>query len=331
MKFVVVGSQGCLASGFVGLVDFLSLARVAIRSRLKDAPTFDVISVSRTGDDVTSGCGRRLKVDASLASLDQCDVLFVPGFVPDERLQPPNMSGLDLEAEWISRRHSQGTLAYASCSGAYLLGHANLLVDRRCTTTWWLYDEMKRRYPRARTVWGRALVDDRGVVTAGGPLSWVNLALHAIGQLCGQEAARIASDFAVVDTAPSSKADYLSAEPMDEAQAFVLQAERLIRHARGVRFGARELASHLAVSPRTLHRRMAVTTGETVKQFIDRVRVDVARTLLESDNKKVKQVAFEVGFDDEANFRRVFKRVTGTTPGVYREKTLEIRADEERS
>ncbi|WP_409365517.1 DJ-1/PfpI family protein, partial [Klebsiella pneumoniae] len=75
-------------------------------------------------------------------------------------------------ASWIRQQYVHGALACGSCSGVFMVGEAGLLNGRKCTTTWWMYDELKRRYPRANAIWCKALTEDNRIVTAGGPLSW---------------------------------------------------------------------------------------------------------------------------------------------------------------
>jgi AraC-like DNA-binding protein len=131
----------------------------------------------------------------------------------------------------------------------------------------------------------------------------------------------MAGDIAVVDTTPSSQAAYLPAGHLAEADPFLLEAERAVRHARGRRVGAQDLARQLSMSERTLHRRLQALTGESPKQFIDRVRFEMARTLLESgaaeSSRRPRRPA-----SGRIGFRRSFKRFSGTTPGRYRDREV---------
>lgn len=317
MKIVVIGSEGCLASGFVGLCDILSLAARAIADQ-QCAPPYEVVSASLDGGPVRDGQGRHLEVDAALRDVDRCNALIVPGFLPDANNRPPDMASLKDIAGFIRHHHAHGALACGSCSGVFLLGEAGLLDGRRCTTTWWLYDEMKRRYPRANALWGTALVEDRRVVTAGGPLSWIDLALHVVRSLCGADAARAAADFAVVDTAPSTQAVYIPTDHLNASNPLLLEAERIVRQSTGQLLTARDLAQRLATSDRTLHRRLAEATGESPKQFIDRIRFGMARTALEMTAKSISEIAMAAGYSDEGSFRRVFVKLSGMSPGAYR-------------
>jgi transcriptional regulator GlxA family with amidase domain len=318
MKIVVVGSEGCLASSFIGLVDMLWLARRALTREAADEPPFEVVTASLDGGSVLDGNGRRLAADAALEAIAACDALLVPGFVPDRKGRPPLLAGLGRVAAWIRRQHAHGALAAASCSGVFLLGEAGLLDERRCTTTWWLYDEMKRRYPRAEAAWGAALVEDRRVISAGGPLSWIDLVVHVVRTLCGADAARRVADFAVVDTTPATQAIYIPTGHLAASNPFLVEAERIVRQAVAEPVTTRDLARRLATSERTLHRRLKKALGESPKGFIDRIRCETAGHQLETSSQSVKQIVAGAGYADDASFRRAFKRFSGMTPGAYR-------------
>lgn len=318
MQIVVLGLNGCLGSGFVGLMDILWLAQRAIVNHLGGEAPFRLASVGCEGNFFLDGRGRRFSADATLDEIAACDAILVPGFTPDANGDLPPMSAFGAAAAWIRNRHSRGALVYGSCNGVFLLGEAGLLDGRRCTTTWWRHDELQRRYPRAAAQWGATLIEDRRVVTAGGPLSWIDLALHAIRTLCGAEAARIAADFTVVDTAPSTHAHYIPPGHLAASNPLVIEAEHVVRQSGSTPLGAADLARALATSERTLHRRLKEATGETPKNFIDRIRIQTTRTLLETSAKSIKELAAGAGFTDEASFRRAFRRYAGMAPGAYR-------------
>ncbi|MFD0986286.1 GlxA family transcriptional regulator [Methyloligella solikamskensis] len=317
MKIVVLAAEGCLPSAFVGLVDVLTLAQWATADR--SARAFEVLSASIDGAAITDGRGGRIEVDRGLSEIEVCDAVIIPGFLPDSTRRPPSMAGLAPAAAWLRSRHACGTLVCGSCSGVFLLAEAGLLNSRRCTTTWWLHDEFKRRYPRTRSIWASPLIEEDRVVSAGGPLSWIDLALHVVQRLCGSEAARLAADFAVIDTAPSSGAAYMPIGYLTRTGPLLTEAERIVRHAGPEWIGAGELARRLALSERTFHRRLKDATGESPKRFIDRVRMEMARTLLESGSQPIKDISLSVGYEDESSFRRTFKRLVGTTPAAYRD------------
>ncbi len=318
VKIVIVGINGCLGSAFVGLADALALARQAIsRATGEDAP-FNMVTASLDGNAITDGFGRRFEVTTSFDEISTCDAVMTPGFQLDETGQAPSMSQLSGLAAWIRRQHSRGALACGAGAGVFLLGEAGLLDGRRCTTSWRSLDELKHRFPRADIARGATLVEDRRVVTTGAPLGWIDLALHCIRALCGEAAARVAAEFTVLDTATSELAIYQPNGYLSSLDPFLVEAERIVRRTSDNPLSTLDLARALSTSERTLHRRLKQACGELPKAFIDRVRVDAARTLLETSGQSIKELAGGAGFIDELSFRRAFRRYVGMTPGAYR-------------
>jgi transcriptional regulator GlxA family with amidase domain len=317
MQIVVLAFDGCLGSGVFGPMDMLTLARKMISKRGQPEP-YSLSAVSFDGRFIQDGNGRRIDVDASLESVGDCAAILVPGYFCEAGHSFPATPAIGAAAAWIRQQHARGAIVCASCNGVFLLGEAGLLDGRRCTTTWWRHDELKNRYPRADAAWGASLIEDRRVATAGGPLSWIDLSLHVVRKLIGAEAAKIAADFTVVDTVPTAQTVYVPQGHLAASNPFLLEAERIVRDAGDTPLSAHQLAQALGASERTLHRRLKQASGETPKGFIDRVRFETTRMLLETTAQSIKQLAASSGYSDETSFRRAFHRYSGMTPGAYR-------------
>lgn len=317
MDVAILGYADCLGQGFIGAADLLLMSRRMLISKQRPEP-YRVVTVTHDGAPFKDGFGRSHEADASFAALDACAAVIVPPFLCNcDDLLPP-AGDLNAAAGWLRRQHALGAIVAGACNGVFLLGEAGLLDGRRCTTTWWRHDALRARYPRADAAWGASLMEDRRVVTAGGPLSWIDLSLHVIRELCGAEAAKKAADFTVVDTVPSTQTIYVPPGHFTASNPFVLEAERVVRQAGDAPLTSPQLARAMRVSERTLHRRLKEATGETPKHFLDRVRFEAARMLLETTQSSVKQLASASGYADETSFRRAFRRYAGMTPGAYR-------------
>lgn len=321
MDIAILGYDDCLGQGFIGAADFLLLSRRMLASKALPEP-YRVVTVTFDGAPFRDGFGRSHAAEASFATLDSCAAIIVPPYLCSCDAPMPASPAISAAAGWLRRQHALGAIVAGSCNGVFLLGEAGLLDGRRCTTTWWRHDALRARYPRADVAWGAALLDDRRVVTAGGPLSWIDLSLHVIRELCGAEAAKKAADFTVVDTAPSTQTIYIPPGHLTASNPFVLEAEHVVRQAGETPMTSTQLARALNVSERTLHRRLKEGTGESPKHFLDRVRFEATRMLLETTRSSVKQLASASGYADETSFRRAFRRYAGMTPGAYRSWSL---------
>jgi len=318
-RIVIAAFDGCLPSGIVGLIDLFALANQALAREARCIAEFKVQIASPDGRAFHDGRGRKLKADARLSDIPRAHAVIIPGFWLDDAALGEAAEGFRATAPWLRQQHAQGAWLCASCAGSYVLGEAGLLDGRRCTTTWWLHDALKKRYPKADAAWGASLLEDQRIVTAGGPMSWVDLALHTVRVLAGPEAARLAADFAVVDAVPLAQAVYVPTGHVAAADPFLIKAEQSVRQQHDRSLSATRLADQLAVSTRTLHRRLKGLTGEAPKTFIARVRLETARTLLDVGQTPVKDIALSTGYQDEGSFRRAFRRFAGMTPTAYRE------------
>ena len=315
-----------LPSAITGVIDMFSLSNLSLVQSAKGmSGTWppDIITASHDGKPVTDGQGKSMAVDADFASITACDAVIVPGFAPNAQGCPPAALVSEQAKRWLIRQYQHKAMICGSCSGVFALGEANLLANHRCTTTWWLHDELKQRFPTAKAEWASELIADRRIVTAGGPMSWINITLHIVKELAGADMAKIMSDLAVVDTQPKSQNLYAPEGYINSTNPFLAKAEFTIRQAHLCNISAQGLANAMSVSQRTLHRKLLHLTGETPKKFIDRVRIEQACTLLNTGKKSVKSIALALGYSDDTVFRRLFRRRMGITPTAYRQRLIQ--------
>lgn len=326
---VVMAFNQTLPSSLLGVADMLALANLshhhspARHSKISESSSIStwqpqVVIASLNGRDIVDGHGRTFKPDCAIEDIDQCEGVIIPGFIPCDNSLPPNSLTEKISRDWLVRQCNNGALLGGSCSGGFVLGEAGLLNNRRCTTTWWLHYELKKRFPKANAAWSSSLVQDGNIITAGGPLSWVDICLRMIRILGGNDAANRTADFAVVDHNNASQDRYIPQGHLMSADPFLIRAETKIRQNLSQALSTLDLASALAVSERTLNRRLKQLTGEAPKAFMDRVRIDTAKTLLHSTGKKIQAISLELGYADETVFRRLFRKRVGMSPSDYR-------------
>ncbi|GAB6041104.1 helix-turn-helix domain-containing protein [Endothiovibrio diazotrophicus] len=254
------------------------------------------------------------------ARLEGFDTVILPGFfaIDEDDLL------MRLATQWqpvIERLAAldPATPVAASCYGTFVLAESGRLDERAATTTWWLREAFTRRYPRVRLDADRALVEDGAAITAGAMTAHTDLSLHVLRRLQGHALARRVGSIMLVDEGRASQRPFMAlqrrfAEPLTDA-AVAWMGSRL-----GERLTAQELAAALHVSYRTLHRRFHRTTGQPPLGYLQALRVERAKELLETTRLGVEQIANRVGYDDLSAFRRLFKRLTSVTPAGYRQR-----------
>lgn len=312
-----------LLGGLFGIVDFFNVANtLADMSDSLQAPVFDCRLYSVDGESVAHSSGLNIDVQGDLAAVDEADLLYIPAInihrLGDLRERIAANRPL---IEGLPDLYAGGTAIAASCTGAMLVAEAGLLDGRQATTTWWLKDIFQRRYPRVNLRIEDLVVQDERLYTAGAASAYLNLALLLAAQFADPQLATLCSKTLLVDPNRDSQAPYAMlgsiAQHGDELVARV-QFWMQTHLQQAVDLG--ELAAQFAVSERTLIRRFKQATGDTPTAYLQQVRVEAAKRMLESTELSTEAVTERVGYADLSSFRRLFKRITSLSPGEYRRR-----------
>lgn len=325
MRIALLALPGSMKSALTGLSDMFWLANQVQhqnpapgRHDSANQPVFNARIVTADGQAVIDAQGRQIESEGSFAESEQYDLIIASGMRLDEQKYPVSKAALTEAAQWVKARYQSGTAVAGACAGGFVLAEAGLLNGRMCATTWWLFHTFRERYPLAKPIWGKALVEDRNVITTGGPLSWVDLAIHIVRLHAGNECAKLTADMAVADSQPLSQQLYAPGGFLNSRHPLLIKAEHLVRF-QAPSITVEQLAAALNMTTRTLNRKITQLTQESPKNFITRVRIETAAVLLENRSKTIAQVAGECGYNDETAFRRAFNSVMGMSPGMYKE------------
>lgn len=238
------------------------------------------------------------------------DLIVVPGH-DVARISPPASL-----KRWLSRAVSSGAQVCAICTGAFVLGEAGLLDQRSCTTHWKRLDELQRRFPLARVERDRLFVTDGPVTTSAGVASGIDVTLWFVEQHFGPLlAARLAREMVVYirrDGRQKQASVYLDYRAHLNSGVHIVQ-DYLITRVRG-KVLISELAKVAHMSSRNLTRSFRSATGLSIAEFRNKVRLEVARAMLENLNMTVEAVAEQSGFGDPRHFRRAWKQAFGVPP-----------------
>ncbi len=223
---------------------------------------------------------------------------------------------------WIRTCHKRGSTIYSACSGSVLLAASGLLDGKEATSHWGYQDLFRSRFPAVRFDPAPNLViaDPGGrIVTAGGATSWHDLALHIISRHCSSGAAlRVAKVYLLKWHGEGQLPFQSLVRRQPHADSVARMAEEwLAKHFRDTNVVAGAVAAS-GIPERTLKRRFKTATGNTLMAYAQNLRIEEAKRLLEKDSISADEIATNVGYENPAFFRRLFKRYTGLTPGAYR-------------
>lgn len=329
LETLVLALPETAGSALYGLVDVLtttaSIWQALLRRDVGSLPFHVQVASLRAR---SFRCGNGIPVAPSVAIRDNpaADIIVIPELWlgPDEHL-----AGRHTElTAWLRERYAQGSCIYSVCSGALLLAETGLLDGREATSHWGYQQLFERRYPqiRFRPEPSLCFADAAGrLVTAGGATSWHDLALHIISRHAGpDEALRIAKAYLLKSHDEGQLPYRPLVKPLPHPDAAVRDCEAwLARHFRESGAVARAVA-HSRLAERTLKRRFKSVTGVSLIEYLQDLRIEEAKRLLESSRRSADEISAAVGYLDASFFRRLFKRRTGVTPVHYRRMFLPV-------
>lgn len=326
MRIALLALPGSMRSALAGLSDMFWLANQVVMQNPLPGPgveppalCFDVRVITADGNPVMDVQGREIHSDGAFSDNAHFDLIIASGMQLDGQKYPVAREAVACAAQWLKMQYSAGSCIAGACAGGFVLGEAGLLDGLACATTWWLFHTFRERYSFARPVWGKTLVAQDNIITTGGPLSWVDLAIHVVRQHAGEKIAKLTADMAVADSQPLSQQLYVPAGFFNSRHPLLITAENLVRY-QNPSITVEQLAASLNMTTRTLNRKMAALIQESPQRFIKRVRIESAAALLENSEKTISQIACECGYNDETAFRRAFTGMMDMSPGHYRDR-----------
>jgi len=278
--------------------------------------------VAATRAPFTSTLGVPIAPGAALDEATPCEVVIVPDLALAMDVDPRGRwRG---EAAWLRDRYRAGAIVCSVCTGSVLLAEAGLLDGVEATTHWAARGIFERCYPSVHLRPQRILLPagpEHRIITSGGSAAWAELALYLIGRLCGrEEALRTAKVFLFGDRSDGQLPFAVMARPRPHTDAVIEACQTWIAEHHAKRNPAAGMVRHSGLAPRTFKRRFRTATGYAPIEYVQALRVEEAKQLLEATDIPVESVASMVGYEDPAAFRRVFKRMTAVTPARYRRR-----------
>lgn len=252
------------------------------------------------------------------------DMTGATGF--DAIIFPPNLTGArgaDDHAlhQWIRDQHLAGAVLCSACAGSYWLGYAGILDGRPATTHWALEDDFKTTFPKVQMNPEHILIDDNDIVTAGGVMAWVDLGVQLVGRWLGATVVSRLCRQMLIEPTGREQRNFRAFRPkLSHKDASIRSLQIWIESNVGADLSIGTLACRAGLSERSLHRRFKQCTGLSINRYLQEIRVEKAKGLLELTALSVSDVCWQVGYKDVSAFCRLFKSVSGLSPGAYRQR-----------
>ena len=259
-----------------------------------------------------------INVSQLLEDTTQPDLVIIPALFGD---MPAAIESNKQMLPWIKEQHDNGAEVASLCVGAFLLASTGLLDGKKCSTHWGFQNQFRTMFPKVEVMDGSIVTEQDRLYSSGGAMSYWNLLLYLVEKYTDRQTAILASKYFAIDIDRASQAAFAMFQGQkNHADEAVKKAQEFIDTNIKERISIDELAGLVAEGRRSFERRFKLATNNSVLEYINRVKVELAKRNLEISGKNINEVMYEVGYNDAKAFRTIFKKVTGLTPIEYRTK-----------
>ncbi|HPR00090.1 MAG: helix-turn-helix domain-containing protein [Lewinellaceae bacterium] len=257
-------------------------------------------------------------VDRVLTEADHPDLIIIPALFGD---MPKAVALNRAFVPWIQQQVEGGAEVASLCVGAFLLASTGLLNGRKCSTHWAYYQEFRDTYPEVDVQDGSIITDEQGIYSSGGANSYWNLLLYLLEKYTTREIAILAAKYFAIDIDRDNQSAFaIFTGQKDHRDPEILKIQEYLELNYTEKLAVGDLAKKVALSRRSFERRFKQATGNTVLEYLQRIKIEAAKRNFETSRKNITEVMYDVGYSDTKAFRTLFKRITGLTPIEYRNK-----------
>jgi len=223
--------------------------------------------------------------------------------------------------DWVVAQYHRNAEIVCLCVGSFFLASTGLLKDRKCAVHWAAKNDFKAMFPDVKIIDDTIITDEKGIYTCGGGYSYLNLLLYIIEKHSTRELSILASKMFEIDIERKSQNPFMIfVGQKKHGDETVLKVQEFIENNPSAVFSVDEICNKFSVGRRTFERRFKKNTGNSLPEYMQRVKVELAKKHLETGRKTVNEIIYETGYNDIDAFRKVFKKFTDLSPIDYRKK-----------
>jgi transcriptional regulator GlxA family with amidase domain len=315
MHVTLLLTNQCSAASATMALEVLSAANLFADTA---SSPFEVVIASLDGEEVAAWGGQTLRVDQSTREIAQTDLVLIPGFLFTLKDALPAFSAY---GPWLRKQHAQGAVVASMCTAAFMLAEAGLLDGVRATTHWAFADLFRRRYADVCLDDSQIICEDNRLVTSGGASAAMDLLLHLVRRFASLELAQKCGKYLLVDSVRSEQSVYVMwSMPKSHGDGDILRVQNWLEERFDQPLLIDDVAQQFGFGVRNFKRRFKDATGYTPIAYLQTLRLEKAKQLLESTRMTLDSITYAVGYEDGNSFRRLFQQRVGLLPAAYRKR-----------
>lgn len=318
-RVTILGLNDTSASIVTGPLDIFIYAGTLWNGIFGEPMTllFEVEVVSLDGGPIKCIGGLEINAHRGIESVEQTDLLIIPSVMNITQ----TLAREGDVVPWIKKMYERGAHVAAICTGSFVLAETGLLDGKVATTHWGMTEQFRERYPKV-TLKPELLITDYGdLFTAGGSNACFDIGLYLVRKYCGLDVARKLAKTFLHDLDRVSQAPWIAFQcQRGHTDKEIRRAQERLESHYAEAYNFDDFARELGMSRRTFERRFKAATGDSPLQYLQRMRVEAAKRMLETENLNFDEIAYAVGYEDRSFFSKVFSQIAGLTPKAYRQK-----------
>lgn len=311
-----------MTSGVTGPLDLFNVTNTLWHMFNPDTSDklFDVKLVSANGKPVKGSSGIELTPHCAINELTDVELLLIGGFhYQSDQSLATHLKKLVPVHGHLQRLLAQGSYISSFCTGTFILAEAGLLANKRATTSWWLANQFSRRFRDVDLVMDQLVVDSGKIWTAGATTAYTSLCISLIEKFAGRAMAAQLSRVMLIDHNRLSQLPFMSVQKaIGHNDKAISDTQYWLQGHLAKPITIANMADHSAMSQRTFIRRFKLAVGMTPVSYLQQLRMETAKGLLENTSYSLEQIIDKVGYDDLSAFRRAFVKRVQLTPQAYR-------------
>jgi transcriptional regulator GlxA family with amidase domain len=222
---------------------------------------------------------------------------------------------------WLQDQFERGAHIASICTGVFLLAETGLLNGKSATLHWGFTDVFRKRYPQVKLDQDQMYLDHGRLYCSAGVSAGMDLSLYLVEKFSGRQAAVESAKTMVLDLGRKKQTPYeCFLSPKDHGDPRILKAQEWIERHQTKVIDYERVAKELRMSRRSLERRFKRAVGMTPLGYLQKLRVEHAKRLLEEGTRTFNEITYEVGYEDIPFFRKIFIRLTGLRPKEYQQR-----------
>lgn len=297
-------------------VEMLRAGEAVALQENRKAPRLSIQMVAEAIKPISTRALIKLLPDTDVESAQHPDFAFIPSLWRNPR---PTIAKQPKMLSWLNNIWQQGATLIGGGTGVCLMAETGILNNHPATTHWHYVEQFKRDYPKVDLKPDFFITQSERTYCAASLNALADIVVHIIFQVYGQNAAQqVERNFSHEIRKPYEEQRYLEGAGDRHPDELISQIQFWLQTNLNSALTLNEIAQQFGISQRTFTRRFKTATGVNANQYWQKLKIETAKELLAASNLSIQEIAFQVGYQDQTNFTRLFKQTLNLTPKAYR-------------